>query len=117
MRIAARGEIWFANLNPAAGREPQRARPVLVVSEKEFNRLGLCVVCPITQGGQQSRYAGFAVTLMGTGCETQGVVMCNQPRTLDLAARAGRFVEAVRSDLLEEVLARLQPIFDSGSVR
>ena len=117
MRIAARGEIWFANLNPAAGREQQRARPVLVVSEKEFNRLGLCVVCPITQGGQQSRYAGFAVTLMGTGCETQGVVMCNQPRTLDLAARAGRFVEAVRSDLLEEVLARLQPIFDSGSVR
>ena len=70
---------------------------------------------PVTQGGQQSRYAGFAVTLMGTGCETQGVVMCNQPRTLDLAARGGGFVEAVGSDLLEEVLARLQPIFDNGS--
>ena len=115
MRIPSRGEIWFANLNPTAGREQQGSRPVLVVSEKEFNRLGLCIVCPVTQGGQQSRYAGFAVTLMGTGTETQGVVMCNQPRTIDLAARGGRFVEAVGSDFLEEVLARLQPIFDSVS--
>ncbi len=114
MKIPARGDIWFANLNPTAGREQQGARPVLVVSEKEFNRLGLCVVCPITQGGSQSRYAGFAVTLMGSGCETQGVVMCNQPRTIDLVARAGRFVEGVGDELMEEVLARLQPVFASG---
>lgn len=115
MRVASRGEIWFANLNPVAGREQQGSRPALVVSEKEFNRLGLSIVCPITQGGQQSRFAGFAVTLMGSGCETQGVVMCNQPRSIDLTARAGRFIEDVRDDLLEEVLARLQPIFESGS--
>ena len=111
MRIPSRGEIWFADLNPTAGKEQQGSRPVLIVSEKEFNRLGLCVVCPITQGGQLSRYAGFAVTLMGTGSSTQGVVMCNQPRTIDVAARGGRFVEDVRDDLLEEVLARLRPIF------
>ena len=49
------------------------------------------------------------MTLTGTGCETQGVVMCNQPRTIDVAARDG-FVEAVVGDLLEEVLARMQPI-------
>lgn len=60
---------------------------------------------------QQSRYAGFAVSLMGAGCETQSVVMSNQPRTLDVAARGGGFVEAVGSDLLKEVLARLKPIF------
>ena len=111
MRIPSRGEIWFADLNPTAGKEQQGSRPVLVVSEKEFNRLGLCVVCPITQGGQLSRYAGFAVTLMGTGSSTQGVVMCNQPRTIDVAARGGRFVEDVNDDMLEEVLARLRPIF------
>ena len=111
MRIPSRGEIWFADLNPTAGKEQQGSRPVLVVSEKEFNRLGLCVVCPITQGGQRSRYAGFAVTLKGTDSSTQGVVMCNQPRTIDVAARGGRFVEDVGDDLLDEVLARLRPIF------
>ena len=117
MRIPSRGEIWFANLNPTAGNEKQGSRPVLVVSEKEFNRLGLCVICPITrpitQSGQLSRYAGFAVTLMGTGSSTQRVVMCNQPRTIDVAARGGRFVEDVSDDLLEEVLVRLRPIFGS----
>lgn len=111
MRIPARGEIWFANLNPGLGREQQGVRPVLVVSEKEFNRMGLCVVCPITQGGGQSRYAGFAVTLMGTGCQTQGLVMCNQPRTVDLSVRGARFVEDAGDSLREEILARLLPIF------
>ena len=111
MRIPSRGEIWFADLNPTAGKDQQGSRPVLVVSEKEFNRLGLCVVCPITQGGQRSRYTGFAVTLMGTGSSTQGVVMCNQPRSIDVAALGGLFVEDVSDDLLEEVLARLRPIF------
>jgi mRNA interferase ChpB len=113
MRIPSRGEIWFANLNPTAGREQQGLRPVLVVSEKEFNRLGLCVVCPITQGGQQSRYAGFAVTLMGSGAGSQGVVMCNQPRTIDMTAREGRFVEDVGNDVLDEVLAKLQAIVEN----
>lgn len=115
MRVPSRGEIWFVNLNPTAGHEQQGVRPVLVVSEKEFNRLGLCVICPISQGGQQSRYAGFAVTLMGTGTETQGVIMCNQPRTINMGARSGRFVEDVPDDLLDEVMARLQPIFENGA--
>ena len=112
LKAAARGDVWIVNLNPSIGREQQGARPVLVVSEKEFNRLGLCVVCPVTQGGLQSRYAGFAVTLMGAGCETQGVVMCNQPRTIDLQGRGGKFIEQLDNALIEEVLARLQPIFE-----
>ncbi|MEN9867460.1 MAG: hypothetical protein RL748_3050 [Pseudomonadota bacterium] len=113
MRVPERGEIWFVNLNPVLGREQQGSRPVLVVSEKVFNVMGLSVICPITQGGQQSRFAGFAVSLMGSGSETQGVVMCNQPRTIDLQARSGRFVERIPETVLDEVLARLQVIFES----
>lgn len=112
MQTPQRGDIWMVNLNPTAGREQQGLRPVLVVSSAAFNRLGLTVVCPITQGGQQSRFAGFAVTLMGSGTATQGVVMCNQPRTIDLAARQGRWVESVGPELLEEVLARVQAILE-----
>lgn len=112
MQAICRGDIWLVNLNPTAGREQQGLRPVLVVSDAAFNRLGLTVVCPITQGGQQSRFAGFAVTLMGSGTETQGVVMCNQPRTIDMQARQGRFVERVPPSPLNEVMARLQAVFE-----
>lgn len=112
MRVPKRGEIWQADLNPTAGREQQGVRPVLVMSEEAFNRSGLTVICPITQGGNQARFAGFAVLLMGTGTRTQGVVMCNQPRTVDLAYRHGKFVEKVPDSLLNEALAKLQTIVE-----
>ncbi len=111
MRTPSAGEIWFVNLNPAVGREQQGTRPVLIVSDKAFNKLGLSVICPITQGGQQSRYSGFAVPLMGTKSETQGVVMCNHPRAIDLATRQGRYVETLGQDVLDEAYARMLPIF------
>jgi mRNA interferase ChpB len=113
MRIPDRGDIWLANLNPTAGREQQGLRPVLVVSQRDFNRFGLCVVCPISQGGQQARFAGFAVTLMGSGTQTQGVVMCNQPRTIDIGARNGQWVEHTSPVIADEVAARLLPIFQA----
>jgi len=112
MRIPGRGEIWHVNLNPVAGKEQQGFRPVLVVSDKDFNRSGLVLICPVTQGGNQARFAGFAVSLMNTGTETQGVVMCNQPRTIDYAARAARFVEDVPDHVIDEVVARLQALVE-----
>lgn len=112
MRIPGRGEIWHVNLNPVAGKEQQGLRPVLVVSDKEFNRSGLVLVCPVTQGGNQARFAGFAVSLMNTGTETQGVAMCNQLRTIDYVARAARFVEDAPDCVIDDVLARLQTLLD-----
>lgn len=76
-----------------------------MVSDKGFNRSGLVLIC-----GQQARFAGFAVSLMNTGTETQGVVMCNQPRTIDYAARAASFVEDVPDHVVDEALARLQAL-------
>lgn len=112
MRIPARGEIWHIDLSPVAGREQQGERPVFVVSDKEFNRAGLMLVCPITQGGNQSRFAGFAVPLMNSGTRSQGVVMCNQPRALDFAARGAKFIEAAPAYVTDDVLARLHAILE-----
>lgn len=41
-------------------------------------RLGLTVIAPITEGGNNARFNGFAVPLMGTGIETQDVVLENR---------------------------------------
>jgi mRNA interferase ChpB len=90
-----RGDVYHVDLNPIQGREQAGARYVLVVSPKAFNALGTPLVCPITQGGNLARHAGFAVPLSGAGTLTQGVVLCNQPRVLDLQARKARFIESV----------------------
>jgi mRNA-degrading endonuclease toxin of MazEF toxin-antitoxin module len=44
--------------------------------------------------------------------KTTGVVRCDQPRTLDLAARGGRKLETIPDEVMDEVLARLSPIFE-----
>jgi mRNA-degrading endonuclease toxin of MazEF toxin-antitoxin module len=85
---------------------------VLVVSPGAFNQLTrVPVVLPITTGGNFARTAGFAVPLLGAGLRTTGVVRCDQPRAIDLGARGARKVEAVPAPIMDEVLARLAPIF------
>ena len=108
-----RGEIWHVDLNPIAGREQQGRRYVLIVSPEAFNRAaGVAVVVPITTGGGGSRMRGFAVSLSGAGTTTTGVVLCDQPRTLDLRARGGTRAEKVPDFIIDEVLARLSPLFE-----
>jgi mRNA-degrading endonuclease toxin of MazEF toxin-antitoxin module len=108
-----RGEIWLVSLDPTLGHEQKGRRPVLIVSPESFNRITrLPVVLPITSGGNFARTAGFAVPLTGAGCKTTGVIRCDQPRALDLAARGGRKMENLPESTMEEVLARLVPIFE-----
>jgi mRNA-degrading endonuclease toxin of MazEF toxin-antitoxin module len=108
-----RGEIWLVSLDPTSGHEQKGRRPVLIVSPAAFNRITkLPVVLPITTCGHFARIAGFAVPLKGAGIKTMGVVRCDQPRVLDLGARGGKKLERVPEAIMDEVLARLSPIFE-----
>lgn len=40
------------------------------------------------------------------------MVRCDQPRALDLRAHGGKKLESVPAAILEEVLAKLAPIFE-----
>lgn len=101
------------NLNPTSGREQQGDfRPALILTPAAYNVSGLAIIAPITQGGDFARYAGFAVPLSGSGTETQGVVLCNQIRTVDLEARGAKRVESVPEVVIEDVLARVQALFE-----
>ena len=84
-----------------------------MVSPGAFNRLTkVPIVLPITTGGDFARTRGFAVSLAGAGTRTTGVVRCDQPRALYLGARGGRRLESVPVTIIDEVLARLTPLFD-----
>jgi mRNA interferase ChpB len=105
-----RGDIYLVSLDPSAGNEQQGRRPVLIISPTEFNQVtGAPVVLPITSGGEFARRIGFAVPI--TGIRTTGVVRCDQPRVLDLQARAGKKVDTLPDKILDEVLARTITLF------
>jgi mRNA interferase ChpB len=112
MAVFDRGDIVSVPLDPALGHEQRGTRPALVLTTKEFNKLGDVLIAPITQGGDFSRYAGFAVTLTGTGCKTQGVALVNKIRMLDLAARKARKVERAPQEVLDDALGRLAALLD-----
>lgn len=108
-----RGDILTLNLNPTVGKEQQGDhRPALVLSPKAFNDLGMVLVAPITQGGDFSRYRGFTVTLSGSGSKTQGVILLNQVRMVDLVGRCGKFIEAADSVVIDDAMVKLQTIIE-----
>lgn len=112
MAVFDRGDIVSVPLDPAMGHEQRGTRPALVLTSKEFNKLGDVLVAPITQGGDYARFAGFAVTLTGTGCKTQGVALVNKIRMLDLAARKARKIEQAPQEVIDDAIGRLTALLD-----
>lgn len=106
-----RGEIWLVSLDPTAGHEQSGKCPVLIVSKASFNKFTrLPIVVPFTSGGNFARTAGFTVSLEGSGTKTMGVIGCDQPRTIDMAARNGKCLERIPDAVVNGVLARLDAI-------
>ncbi|MDR2244655.1 MAG: type II toxin-antitoxin system ChpB family toxin [Burkholderiales bacterium] len=112
MPVFDRGDIVNVPLDPVMGYERRGIRPALVLTTKEFNKLGDTLIAPITQGGDFARYAGFAVALSGAGCKTQGVALINKIRMLDLNARKARRIERAPSIVIEDALVKLMALLE-----
>jgi mRNA interferase ChpB len=103
-----RDQVRIVHFDPTGGHEQRGRRPVLIVSPTRFNAVTrVPIVRPITTGGNVARTRGFAVSLSGAGTRTTGVVRCDQPRALDLAARNGTRLERLPEAITADVLARL----------
>ena len=105
-RTPEAGDIVLCDFSAGAqGREIKKHRPALVVSDRKFqDRFKQVFLCPISTGSaQQTREKGFAVSLMGTGCRTDGVVLVNQMRSIDFYARHIKILEKTPDRILQEV--------------
>ena len=101
------GDIVWLNFDPQAGHEQAGHRPALVLSPKVYNgRTGLCLVAPITN---QGKGYPFELALPAT-CQTTGVILCDQVRSLDWKARKATLKENAGHDFVRDVLARFMPL-------
>ena len=96
------GDIVLLEFDPQTGREQKGTRPALVVSRDAFNRFtNLAMVCPITSGDD-----GFPLHIpLDERTRTQGMILCEQVKSLDLKARRARRFESVPEVILDEVVA------------
>lgn len=106
-RLPKRGEVYHLDLNPVRGKEQAGRRFVYLLSPADEN---LAIVLPISTGITLARSQGFAVTLMGAGTKTTGVIICNQPRTVALRERGAKRIERVPEIISQEVLLRIAPL-------
>jgi mRNA interferase MazF len=104
-----RGEIRWADLNPARGKEQAGMRPVVIVSQDVFNeRSGTVIAMAITS---QSQRAGFPLTLELDPEELpkRSWVKISQIRTLS-TERIGKKIGSVSSKELGRVIEGLNEI-------
>lgn len=95
------GDIIFLDFNPQLGHEQSGRRPAIVVSNDDFNKFtGLTMVCPIT-----STKRGFPAHVeLDSRTKTQGVIMCEQVKALDLSKRSSYFLEKSPPDIIGDVV-------------
>ena len=110
--VPKRGDIIRLGFDPSAGHEQQGTRPALVLSPEAFNRFGIVLACPVARGGGFARGQNWTVSLAGAGLGADGVVLCNQVRTVDWKARRGQFTESVPPELIADVLARVATLIE-----
>jgi mRNA interferase MazF len=105
--VPTRGDIIKLQFNPQSGREQANYRPAIVISSADYNRISkLILVCPIT-----SRKKGWPFEVELTEqMQTTGVVLVDQVKSLDCESRNAAFIEKAPSDVIDEVLARLNPL-------
>jgi mRNA interferase MazF len=82
----ARGEIYFARLDPVRGREQSGTRPVLVVSDDAINGLPRVATVVVGTDGRnvaQDYPTNVRVSAADSGLPLETVFLCFQIRSLD----------------------------------
>src|SRR6516164_7154857 len=105
-----RGDIFWADLSPARGREQAGLRPVVVISEDVFNaRSGTVIALAVTS---QPQRAGFPLTLELTSAKLpkRSWVKISQIRTLSVE-RIGKKIGRVSPEELDRLIEGLNEIF------
>lgn len=106
-----RGDIVWANLNPAQGREQAGKRPILILSNNIFNqKSGTVIAVALTSQPQQ---AGFPLTyeLDHTVLPKKSWVKISQIRTLSVT-RIEEHISHISTEELDTILTGLNKILN-----
>ena len=99
MSLINRGDVVTVRLR--GGGAFTKGLSAVVLSQSEFNELGDVLLAPITSDVENKRFAGFAVPLGLTTCNSMGAILVNKVRTVDCSV----FTIEVRGRVTDSVLA------------
>lgn len=104
-----RGEIRWADLNPARGREQAGLRPVIILSHDVFNeRSGTVIAIAITSQPQRASFP-LTLKLTGSALPKQSWAKISQIRTLSVE-RIGKLIGKIAQEEMAQVIEGLNEI-------
>ena len=103
MENVKRGEIYFANLDPTIGKEINKTRPVLIISN-DINNLysELVTIVPITSQTEKIYPYEVLISKDESGLIKNSKIKCNQIRTID-KLRFLKKAGSVSKDKLDQI--------------
>jgi len=108
--VPKQGDVVWLDFNPQFGHEQAGRRPALVISPESYNaKIGLMLCCPITN---QAKGYPFEVVVRGTAKVT-GVVLADQVKSFDWAARSAEFKGKVSPDVLAETVGKFRALVET----
>lgn len=115
-RVPQRGDVYWIDPNPVAGREMRDRHRFVVVTPSEINKLGISMTVPVTSGAAFARLKGLTVPLKGS--DATGLAVCNQVRSFDIQARvlagSAGYVETLDAATHDEIVNRLVSVLEPG---
>lgn len=106
MNYPKQGDIIYTDLSPTIGHEQSGKRPVLVISNSDFNKkTGLCVICPIS--GIEKGYL-FEVKIKNS--KVDGVVLTQQIKTIDWEGRGFKKFSETNETQFSEVFYNINQL-------
>lgn len=107
--MVKQGDIIKISFDPVLGHEQSKYRPGLVVSNDDYNSYcgGIVLVCPI------SHSKDFPLHIdLPDGLQTDGKVLCEHIRSLDINARSYQYVESVSEEYIQTISNVLKACVD-----
>src|SRR5579859_1200113 len=104
-----RGDAVWIDLDPQAGHEQSGRRPVVVISPIAYNKkVGLALFCPIT-----NKIKGYPFeVIIPDGLKVKGTILSDQIKSLDWKARKAEIIDKLPSEIIDEVLAKLNTLIE-----
>ena len=99
--MVKQGSIVLIDFDPQIGHEQKGKRPALVISNDLFNKYSeMAILCPITSTNKNHPLH----VRLNDKTKTNGVILCDQIKTMDIKARSFKYIESIPEDILENVL-------------
>jgi mRNA interferase MazF len=105
-RIIKRGEIYWVKLDPTFGKEVNKTRPCVIISNNRQNEYSpLVIVLPITSDLDRI-YPFEVVFLLGQG---QAKILTDQVRSID-KKRLENWIDRVNENIMAEISEKMKRV-------